>query len=321
MLGKRFARIVEECLHRLDRGEDLLDILADFPAEAEQLKPLLLIAMASRSMAVPLPNQSAQRLGKNQMFLEMDQVGAALSTSSKSLPLRLKGLANRVVNAFRARQLVRPAPNYRLAVTSILVLFGSGLFFLSASASTGDLFSSLVTDFQQILSFINIDQSDNAPYSFRKIFLFGEESSPFTPNPKTKVTFQIDVQDDQDPEFTQVTSLTKVPPPSNIIPDEIPDDRANDDTPTIIGPDDVPPPFPHPASFVSEVVSDTAKEKNPVWDQLPFNQTDQEESDDCPDQETDCDEDDEKVHGPPSWVLDLINDKKDDDTDDGGDND
>ena len=107
------------------------------------------------------------------MLLEMDQVGATISVSGKNLPLRIRRLSTRLVNAFRSRQLIRQAPNYRLAVISVLVLFGSGLFFLSASASSGDLFGSLMSDFQQILAFMNIEQSD-APFGLRKIFFFGD---------------------------------------------------------------------------------------------------------------------------------------------------
>ena len=99
MLGKRFARIVEECLHRLDRGENLPDVLADFPAEAEQLKPLLLVAMASRSMAFPVPSQTARRFGKSQMLLEMEQVASPGTGTDRTLGNTIRGWGTRLMNS------------------------------------------------------------------------------------------------------------------------------------------------------------------------------------------------------------------------------
>ena len=155
MLSKRFARIVEECLHRLDRGENLPDVLAGYPADAEQLTPLLLVAMASRSMVLPAPSQAAQRLGANQMLAEMDQVGTSIISTGTPLQLRIKNWATRLVNAKRALRLIQPASNYRLAMITMLVIFGSGYFFLSASASPGDFFSAFSSDFQRVLAIFN----------------------------------------------------------------------------------------------------------------------------------------------------------------------
>jgi hypothetical protein len=315
MLGNRFARIVEECLHRLDRGEYLPDILADFPAEAEQLKPLLLVAMASRSMILPRPDQSAQRLGKNQMFSEMDQSNPSTISSTPSALRKLERWVTGVLNARRAQLLIQPAPSYRLAIIALVVVFGSGLFFFSAFASPGNFISSIRSDFQQILAFMNIDPIEGSANGSRKIFIYGGDNSSLAPNPKAKGALLLDVQEDQNPEVAQVPPGSKSAPPVNTVPDDITDDQVDDVNDT--GPVIVPPPFPHPASFVIEVVSDTAKEKNPVWDQLPFTQTDPDPSDDCGDQDEDCDVDDGSDNGPPSWVFDLINEKIKDD----GDND
>lgn len=315
MLGKRFARIVEECLHRLDRGENLPDVLADFPAEAEQLKPLLLVAMASRSMAFPTPSQTARRLGKNQMLLEMDQVASPGIGTGRTLVSTVKGWTTRLINTRRAQLLIQPAPSYRLAIVALLLVFGSGLFFYSASASPGDLFNSIIFDFQQILGFMNIDQSDDVSNGLRRISIYGGDYFAFGTVSETKLTTLLDIQDDQNPDFSQVPPGPEITPADNMVPEDIPDDHADDDD-TVIGPIILSPDTPHPASFVNDVVSDTAKEKNPVWDQLPFNQTDPENVDDCEDQDEDCDADDDSNNGPPSWVIDLKESKIDDDDDD-----
>lgn len=47
MIARRFDRIVDDCLLRMDRGLSLMDILAIYPAQADKLKPLLLVAMST----------------------------------------------------------------------------------------------------------------------------------------------------------------------------------------------------------------------------------------------------------------------------------
>ena len=69
MLGHSFSELVEDCLKRLDKGEDLLQVLTDYPEYQERLKPLLLVAMARRSFPVPVHNHSAQRFGKIKLIL------------------------------------------------------------------------------------------------------------------------------------------------------------------------------------------------------------------------------------------------------------
>lgn len=157
MMGQKFTRIVEECLHRLDRGENLPDVLADFPAQAEQLKPLLLVAMASRAISVPVPNQTARRMGRNQMLAEMDQIGSAGNYAGQPLTSRLQGWIETLINAVRARGLVRQAPSYRFAVFALVMLFGVGLITISASASglPGGVLGSFTADIRQALTFFN----------------------------------------------------------------------------------------------------------------------------------------------------------------------
>lgn len=288
MMGKRFARIVEECLHRLDRGENLPDVLADYPADAEHLKPLLLVAMATRSMALPLPSQTALRQGRRQMLAEMDQVGSG-SASTAPIQYRVKRWTTRLVNALRARGLFRPSPSYRLAMIALLVIFGSGWFVLYASASPGDFLTVFAADIQAVLDIFDGHSSVKSENYFRLFTLFSENYSPFSVNLAPKVAFQLDFPDDTE----NTGNTTSTGGRTNLIassPDRDPGDVPNelpDQDPDQI---DLPPPSPFPgaaADIVDEVVSDTAKEKNPVWDELPFNQIEQDTSVDSDDQDLD----------------------------------
>jgi hypothetical protein len=327
MLGRRFARIVEECLHRLDRGEDLPDVLADFPAESDQLKPLLLIAMASRSMAIPTPSQAAHRLGRNQMLFEMDQDLSSPDSSRSNLLSRTRKMAARMQNSLRARRLVQPVPSYRLALIALVVFFGSGLYALSASASPGNFISAIASDIQNVMGFFTQDSPTNPQDNFRFVRLHGGDNPLFVVNRGSKAAFLLDFLDNDNPETNRFAfGMSFDPPPSS--PENSPPPVLPETSDPVTGPSDLPTPNPHPAStVVNEVVSDTAKEKNPVWDQLPFNQTEDSTSDegnvpvDAIQDEDDKDKDEndkdkeEPTTGPPSWIYERREDDDDDDDD------
>ncbi len=316
MMGRRFIRIVEECLHRLDRGEYLPDVLADFPAEAERLKPLLLVAMASRSMAIPVPDPTAHKKGREQMLSEMDQVGTGPAQGETPTPARVYSWITKLLNASRARSLIRPTSSYRLAMIALVVIFGAGWFVISASASPGVLFKAISNDFQQVLAFLYREPSEAPPEYFQLISIDDDVNSPLFFDRASKAVFLRDLLDaNPSPERSNHPQNTHPstpspdhkdqdsdlgPLPSQSVPDETSVDIADENQ----GPGDLPVPSPHPASFVKEVVSDTAKEKNPVWDQLPFNQSDDDDPDDQEGEDQAADEEEDDSHpGPPSWVF------------------
>jgi ribonuclease E len=348
MMGRRFSRIVEECLHRLDRGEDLLDVLADYPGEAEQLKPLLLVAMASRSITMPIPSQTAHRLGRNQMLSAMDSVSS--SPVSKQAPFyqRARDWSTRTVNNLRAQFLVRPAPSYRLAIIALIVVFGSGFFAFTASASPGDFLNVFSADFQGVMALFDRDSSEE-PLDFFSLFsIFSENYGLFFKDQATNLRYQLKETGDSDNpgiaknryEGNQY-SYSSAPSnpdgggsdpgnPSGPKPTEPPDGDPDPTSSPDQGPDPtkLPDPFPGNAvNVVNEVVSDTAKEKNPVWDQLPFNQTDDNgdlddlipADDDDVDDDQDCSDDGDT--GEDDACEPLDDDDDDDDDDDYDDDD
>lgn len=161
MLGQNFTNIVEDCLSRLDRGENLPDVLADYPAYQERLKPLLLVAMASRAINVPLPNDSIRHRGRNQMLAEMDQMAFKDYLHRYAGFSRFQSWICGLVNTLRAKALIYTVPNYRLAVVALTIAFGIGLFAVSASASNlpGGFLGSFSSDIRQALGLFEFDQT------------------------------------------------------------------------------------------------------------------------------------------------------------------
>ena len=152
MMGQKYSEYVEDCMHRLDRGEDLPGVLTDYPDCQEKLKPLLLVAMASRSFPVPIPNHTAQRLGKNQMLEEMEILrsqGAFRKSSQVPSTARLVG---NMVSAVRSRGFSRLAPSYRLAMVFVALFLSGSFLTLTASASSqpGDMLYNLKLGMERV---------------------------------------------------------------------------------------------------------------------------------------------------------------------------
>ena len=157
MRERRFSTTLEDCLQRLDRGESLPDLLGDYPELADQLKPLLLVAMASRSFPVPVPNQTAQRLGRNQMLAEMNALEIKKAFRKKTTIPAASRWVGGFVKVVRARGFNRLAYSYRLAMVSLVLILSGGYFTIGASASSqpGDLLYNLKLGLQRVgLSYI-----------------------------------------------------------------------------------------------------------------------------------------------------------------------
>lgn len=157
----RFSTILEECLQRLDRGEDLPELLGDYPALADELKPLLLVAMASRAFPVPVPCQTAQRLGRNQMLAEMNALEIKKAFRKRATIPASSRLIGGLVSFARRRGYNRLAYSYRLAMVSLVLVLSGGYFTISASASSqpGDLLYNLKLGLQRAgLSFPFMDE-------------------------------------------------------------------------------------------------------------------------------------------------------------------
>ncbi|MEJ2413403.1 MAG: hypothetical protein P8Y34_10495, partial [Anaerolineales bacterium] len=144
-MKNRFSAVVEESLQRLDRGENLPDVLADYPAQAGQLESLLLVAMASRAFPVPVPGQTAQRLGRNQMLAEMAELEGKGALRKKPAAPFASRWVSRLAGALRRMGYNKLAYSSRLAMVSLVLILSGSFLTLNASASSqpGDLFYTL----------------------------------------------------------------------------------------------------------------------------------------------------------------------------------
>jgi hypothetical protein len=157
---RKFPLYIEECLVRLDRGENLPEVLEDYPEISEQLKPILLIAMLSRSLPVPVPGQTAQRLGKIPMLEEMDlraRQGKIRSTHRIPIPSRIAG---NLISILRRSGYTRLAPSYRLAMIVTVLFMSGGFLTLSASASSqpGDILYPLRMNLARVRGSLQLPQ-------------------------------------------------------------------------------------------------------------------------------------------------------------------
>ncbi|MEJ2448190.1 MAG: hypothetical protein P8Y37_09675 [Anaerolineales bacterium] len=147
----RFSAVVEESLQRLDRGENLPDVLADYPAQAGQLESLLLVAMASRAFPVPVPGQTAQRLGRNQMLAEMAELEGKGALRKKPAAPFASRWVSRLAGALRRMGYNKLAYSSRLAMVSLVLILSGSFLTLNASASSqpGDLFYNLKVNLER----------------------------------------------------------------------------------------------------------------------------------------------------------------------------
>lgn len=136
----------------MDLGEDLLEVLAVYPDYQEKLKHLLLVAMASRSFPVPIPNHTAQRLGKNQLLVEMEilRLRAAFRNNPQVPPAAR--LVGNLVRTVRSRGFSRLVPSYCLAVVALAIMMSGGILTLTASASSqpGDMLYNLKLSMERV---------------------------------------------------------------------------------------------------------------------------------------------------------------------------
>ena len=148
MRTRRFDRILDDCLSRMDRGESLMEILSVYPELEIKLKPLLLAAMLGRALPQPVPGYTALRLGKNELLAEMAsmQSEGAFLEPKPAAPPREK-LVDRLAGPLKQLQ-----PAYRLVMLSVVVIMAGGFFTLSASASgmADNIMHTLFFSFEQV---------------------------------------------------------------------------------------------------------------------------------------------------------------------------
>ncbi len=199
MLGQRFTELVDDCLQRLDQGEELLEILADYPDYQERIKPLLLVAMASRAFPVPIPNQTAKRMGRNNLLAEMAQMeGEGAFRKTSQIPTRARFFGN-LVSTIRSTGLTRPVPNFRLAMAALIMVIGAGFYTLNASAGgySGEFFNYLTSSYQYVLEVLSFDVNESAGLPIGQFHFFSGKGLGFDNQVAQKAALLLDVEDEE----------------------------------------------------------------------------------------------------------------------------
>lgn len=199
MLGQRFTELVDNCLQRLDQGEDLLDILANYPDYQERIKPLLLVAMASRAFPVPIPNQTAMRIGKNNLLAEMAQMeGEDAFRKTSQIPKQARFFGN-LVSSLRSTGLTRPVPNFRLAMIALIMVFGAGFYTLNASAGgySGEFINYLTSSYQYVLEVLSFDVTGSDELQFGESHFFSGKGLGFDNQVAQKAALPLDIEDEE----------------------------------------------------------------------------------------------------------------------------
>ena len=136
----RFDLILEDCLSRIDRGENLQEIIDSYPKLEGRLEPLVQAALRGRVQPKPVPSSGAIRIGKNTMLAELPTLKQKDSIKKKETILVSDRNPVRWLEQF-ADQILRRTnsglkPVYRLVIIGVFLLLVGGAFTINASASS-----------------------------------------------------------------------------------------------------------------------------------------------------------------------------------------
>ncbi len=68
-----FDRILDECIDRINRGDNLADCLSDYPAYAERLKPLLQSVHGVQEAYALTPSTDGKRMARQKFYAALDK--------------------------------------------------------------------------------------------------------------------------------------------------------------------------------------------------------------------------------------------------------
>ncbi len=73
-MSENFDRILDECVERINQGEDVDTILTDYPDYSEQLRPLLNTVLSSKEVYSFTPSPDNKRAAKERLNLALDVI-------------------------------------------------------------------------------------------------------------------------------------------------------------------------------------------------------------------------------------------------------
>ena len=81
-----FDKILDECIDRINRGEDLSTCLADYPEYAQQLRPLLQTVLETKDTYLFEPSASAKRAARERLNATLEELARKREEKRLLLP-------------------------------------------------------------------------------------------------------------------------------------------------------------------------------------------------------------------------------------------
>ncbi len=132
-MNSDFGAILDQCIARIRAGEELEDCLADYPQQAEALRPLLVLSLEIRDLPPPQARPQAVQAGRQKMLAALAAKKQAQAVSFWSLLRYTKRLA--------AALNVKYALRFVLSVLVITFVVGTPILLVaSADSLPGDTF-------------------------------------------------------------------------------------------------------------------------------------------------------------------------------------
>ncbi len=140
MKSEEFDRILDEGLSRIQKGEALQNVLADYPHAAERLKPLLITALMGDKLPRYRPSESAREEAEIRLFQEFTAMkeGGILPPSGTNWSLFRypERWWNGITQFIRKKENLDMKLAPRLAAYLLIFVLAAGFFTVSASASS-----------------------------------------------------------------------------------------------------------------------------------------------------------------------------------------
>jgi len=136
MANTDFETILDDCLARLRQGESAADCLADYPQQAEMLRPALAAAAHIRQIPPPRPSETAVQTGRAHMFAAIEQQHEQFQIIPVSFAGFLRYAKRKLSDWTSAKEIDNMKLAARMAIALVLVLVIGGAAAVTASAQT-----------------------------------------------------------------------------------------------------------------------------------------------------------------------------------------
>ena len=173
------ALILNECLERIWRGEDLESCMASHPDHAEELQSLLIVAADMTELAVPRTNQSATEVGRQRMIAAFEAGQATDSEVNQTIPVSFVGITRyleQMLNTIKINLSKEFLVMHKtvIAIVLVLVVVFSGSA-ASAYAAQGSLPGDALYPMKTAIEDVNVDFSMDSASEVRLYLRLAEK--------------------------------------------------------------------------------------------------------------------------------------------------